>query len=75
MELNWKRGLTRLYCVFWGLWILFIGIRILVATPQILFGSIPSVAIFWFVVLAFAIPALLYFALRWAIRGYLANGA
>ena len=70
MELNWKRGLTRLYFVFWGLWIVFIAIRVAAATPQIVFGSIPSAAIFSFIAAGLVFPAVLFLALRWAAKGF-----
>jgi hypothetical protein len=70
MGLNWKRGLTRLYIVLWGLWLIFVAIRTVVATPSIFVGSIPGFVVVGFVITGLIFPALLLLALRWAGKGF-----
>lgn len=70
MELNWKRGLTRLYIVLWGLWLIFVIVRTVAATPSIFWGSVPGFTVVGFVIAALVFPALLLLALRWGGSGF-----
>lgn len=70
MELNWKRGLTRLYIVLWGFWLLFVAVRMAATTPMLLGGSVPSSSIAAFVAFGFVLPGLLLIGLRWAGNGF-----
>lgn len=63
---NWKRGITRLYVVFWALWALVLLMR---ATPMFLMGNSWSAVI---ILVAFGIfvPACVLLGIRWAIDGF-----
>ena len=66
MKVNLERGLTRLYLVGWALWLLFVLARLYVLDTV---GGWPIEASL-VAVLGIVFPALLFYALKWAVAGF-----
>ena len=71
MDLNWKRGLTRLYFVAWAPWLLFVVLRTISVNPAVLFGPLPLTIVLGVALWGLVFPAFLLVALRWAAAGFL----
>jgi hypothetical protein len=68
MQVNWKRGLTRLYYIFWALWLMLLLLRLATNTPMFAFA--PQAAIIVVIIFGLLVPGSLLLALRWAIDGF-----
>ncbi|WP_243042807.1 hypothetical protein [Dyella sedimenti] len=64
--MNWKRGLTRLYLVFWLVWLAYLGIR------TYLFASSYGweATTLGLTMAGLLAPGLLLLGLRWAFNGF-----
>jgi hypothetical protein len=65
MQINWKVGLTRLFAVLWGIWLL------LVLFFVVSFAT--SLALLPFKIIALwgiAVPGALFLTLRWLFAGF-----
>lgn len=65
---NWKTGITRLYVVGWGLWVVVTGARtaVMISAGDDRLGM--TLGLFAWV--ALVLPGGLLIALRWAIDGF-----
>jgi hypothetical protein len=63
---NWKRGISRIYIVLWGIWAL--GL-VVVVTPMLLMGRVwPALTVLGLWGLVF--PGCVLIGVRWAIDGF-----
>jgi hypothetical protein len=69
---NWKRGISRLYIIFWALWLIVLLMRI---SPMLLVVNFTSMSDLWPTIEALAffgliLPVCILLGLRWAIDGF-----
>ena len=66
MQINWKVGLTRLFAVLWGIWLLLVLFFVVSFGHIIGFAAVFKIIALW----GIAVPGALFLTLRWLFAGF-----